>query len=135
MLIERGPSVQTRHVYTQSSVLAGTAYVVGIKIAEGLNARKKTDDFPMQQTFEDHKVPVGNLLGKLNEGFKTLMLNFNREVRRFEARYEGPIAHLPFCFCPPANDDRRHDSPHVAHRLCRRITLRPPSQNFRQVAR
>ncbi|KAI9015387.1 putative acyl-CoA dehydrogenase [Hyaloraphidium curvatum] len=57
MLWERGPGLTTRHVYTQASALAGTSFVV----------------------LEDFKVPVGNLIGKLNEGFKTIMFNFNHE--------------------------------------------------------
>jgi alkylation response protein AidB-like acyl-CoA dehydrogenase len=32
-------------------------------------------------TFEDVKVPVENLVGKENEGFKYIMSNFNHEVR------------------------------------------------------
>lgn len=51
LLLERGPGLTTRPVYTQTGPLAGTAYVI----------------------LEDHKVPVGNLIGKLNEGFKTIM--------------------------------------------------------------
>ncbi|KAI9026062.1 acyl-CoA dehydrogenase/oxidase [Hyaloraphidium curvatum] len=57
LLIKRGPGMTTRHVYVQSSPLAGTAYVM----------------------LEDMKVPVDNLVGPLNGGFKALMLNFNRE--------------------------------------------------------
>ncbi len=30
-------------------------------------------------TFEDVKVPVANLLGKVNDGFKIIMNNFNHE--------------------------------------------------------
>jgi len=56
-LLERGPGLTTRHVFTQTSVLAGTSYVM----------------------LEDLKVPVGNLLGPLNGGFRTLMGNFNHE--------------------------------------------------------
>ncbi|KAI9019681.1 putative acyl-CoA dehydrogenase [Hyaloraphidium curvatum] len=57
LLLKRGPGLTTRHVHTASSVLAGTAYV----------------------SLEDHVVPVGNVVGELNGGFKALMLNFNRE--------------------------------------------------------
>lgn len=52
MLLERGPGLTTRQVYTQTSPLAGTAYVM----------------------LEDHKVPATNLIGGLNQGFKALML-------------------------------------------------------------
>ncbi|KAI9021986.1 acyl-CoA dehydrogenase domain-containing protein [Hyaloraphidium curvatum] len=57
LLLKRGPGLTTRHVYTATSVLAGTAYV----------------------SLEDHLVPVENIVGELNGGFKALMLNFNRE--------------------------------------------------------
>lgn len=57
LLIERGPGVDTLKIKTSYSGAAGTAYVV----------------------FEDVKVPVENLLGKENQGFKCIMANFNHE--------------------------------------------------------
>ena len=48
LLIERGPGVSTRHMPCQGVSSSGTTYV----------------------TFEDVKVPVENLLGKENQGFK-----------------------------------------------------------------
>lgn len=57
LLVERGPGLSTRHVFTQASVLGGTAYV----------------------TFEDLRVPASNIVGKLNGGFHALLVNFNRE--------------------------------------------------------
>lgn len=53
MMIERSPGVKTRHLEVSAGVGGGTAYV----------------------EFQDVKVPVENLLGKLNEGFKVLMTN------------------------------------------------------------
>eukprot|EP00158_Paraphelidium_tribonemae_P003257 Partr_v1_DN25998_c0_g1_i2_m68809 putative acyl-CoA dehydrogenase len=57
LLIERGPGVETKIIKTSYSSSAGTAYV----------------------TFENVKVPVENLLGVENEGFKCIMYNFNHE--------------------------------------------------------
>jgi alkylation response protein AidB-like acyl-CoA dehydrogenase len=57
LLIERGPGVTTKKIKTSYSGAAGTAYI----------------------EFEDVKVPVENLLGKENEGFKVIMANFNHE--------------------------------------------------------
>jgi len=57
LLIERGPGVTTRHMPCQGLWSGGTAYV----------------------TFEDVKVPVGNLIGQENQGFKYIMYNFNHE--------------------------------------------------------
>jgi len=57
LLIERGPGVTTRQMSCQGIWSGGTAYV----------------------TFEDVKVPVENLIGKENEGFKYIMYNFNHE--------------------------------------------------------
>jgi len=57
LLIERGPGVETEIIKTSYSPAAGTAYV----------------------TFDEVKVPVENLLGKENEGFKCIMANFNHE--------------------------------------------------------
>ncbi|KAI9016893.1 putative acyl-CoA dehydrogenase [Hyaloraphidium curvatum] len=82
LLCERGPGLTTRHVYTQTSGLAGTSYVM----------------------FEDHKVPVGNLIGKLNEGFKVIMQNFNHE--RLAAAY-GALRHARNVYT---------DALHYAHR-------------------
>ena len=57
MLIERGEGVDTKPIKTSYSPAAGTAYV----------------------TFENAKVPTGNVLGKIGEGFKLIMHNFNHE--------------------------------------------------------
>lgn len=57
LLIERGPGVETRQMNCQGVHGSGTTYV----------------------TFEDVKVPVGNVLGKPNKGFQVIMSNFNHE--------------------------------------------------------
>ena len=62
LLIERSfGGVSTRKMDCQGVWSSGTTYV----------------------TFEDVKVPVGNLLGKHNQGFRVIMTNFNHEVRLF----------------------------------------------------
>ncbi|KAM0475882.1 hypothetical protein ACHAPX_006762 [Trichoderma viride] len=57
LLIERGPGVSTRRMDCQGVWSSGTTYI----------------------TFEDVKVPVENLLGKQNQGFRVIMTNFNHE--------------------------------------------------------
>lgn len=57
LLIERGPGVKTTQMKCQGVWSSGTTYV----------------------TFEDVKVPVENLIGKENQGFKYIMYNFNHE--------------------------------------------------------
>lgn len=57
LLIERGPGVETKQIKTSYSPSAGTAYI----------------------TFENVRVPVGNLLGKEGQGFQVIMYNFNHE--------------------------------------------------------
>ncbi|TPX37119.1 hypothetical protein SmJEL517_g00967 [Synchytrium microbalum] len=58
LLIERSfPGVSTRQMQCSGVWASGTAYV----------------------TFEDVKVPVENLIGKENKGFKIIMRNFNHE--------------------------------------------------------
>ena len=58
LVIERNtPGLTTRRMKTQGWWASSTAYV----------------------TFEDVKVPVENLIGKENEGFKYIMYNFNHE--------------------------------------------------------
>jgi len=57
LLIERGPGVTTRRMDCQGVWASGTTYV----------------------TFEDVKVPVENLIGQENSGFKYIMYNFNHE--------------------------------------------------------
>ncbi|KAK1574199.1 acyl-CoA dehydrogenase domain-containing protein [Colletotrichum navitas] len=57
LLIERGPGVTTRRMDCQGVWSSGTTYI----------------------TFEDVKVPVENLLGKKNQGFRVIMTNFNHE--------------------------------------------------------
>jgi alkylation response protein AidB-like acyl-CoA dehydrogenase len=55
LLIERGPGVTTKQMQCQGMWSSGTTYV----------------------TFENVKVPVENLLGVENQGFKVIMENFN----------------------------------------------------------
>lgn len=57
LLIERGEGLETKSIKTGYSAAAGTAYVI----------------------MEDVKVPVENLLGEENQGFKCIMYNFNHE--------------------------------------------------------
>ena len=58
LLIEKTfPGVETRQMKCQGVFASGTTYV----------------------TFEDVKVPVKNLIGKENQGFKVIMTNFNHE--------------------------------------------------------
>lgn len=57
LLVERGPGVKTTRMKCTGVWASGTTYV----------------------TFEDVKVPVENLIGKENEGFKIIMYNFNHE--------------------------------------------------------
>lgn len=57
LLIERGPGVSTRKMNCQGVWSSGTTYI----------------------TFEDVKVPVENLIGKENAGFRVIMTNFNHE--------------------------------------------------------
>jgi len=57
LLIERSAGVSTRKMDCQGVWSSGTTYI----------------------TFEDVKVPVENLIGKENQGFKVIMTNFNHE--------------------------------------------------------
>jgi alkylation response protein AidB-like acyl-CoA dehydrogenase len=57
LLIERGEGVSTKRITTSYSPSAGTAYV----------------------EFDNVKVPVENMLGQENHGFKAIMHNFNHE--------------------------------------------------------
>jgi len=58
LLIERDtPGITVRRMKLQGNWMAGTSYI----------------------TFDDVKVPVKNLIGKENEGFKYIMYNFNHE--------------------------------------------------------
>ncbi|KAK4936242.1 hypothetical protein LTR10_022829 [Elasticomyces elasticus] len=57
LLIERGEGVETTPIKTSYSAAAGTAYI----------------------KFEDIKVPIENLLGREDDGFKVIMTNFNHE--------------------------------------------------------
>eukprot|EP00808_Paulinella_micropora_P025813 g38405.t1 len=57
LLIERGPGVTTKKIATAYSGSAGTCWVI----------------------FENVKVPVENLLGPENQGFRCIMHNFNHE--------------------------------------------------------
>jgi len=57
LLIERGPGLTTRQMECMGLTASGTTFI----------------------TFEDVKVPVGNLLGTVDQGFKIIMHNFNHE--------------------------------------------------------
>lgn len=57
LLIERGPGVKTTKMKCSGVWASGTTFI----------------------SFEDVKVPVENLIGKENEGFKIIMYNFNHE--------------------------------------------------------
>ena len=57
MVVERGPGVNTKQMNCMGVWASGTTYI----------------------TFEDAKVPVANLIGKENKGFKYIMNNFNHE--------------------------------------------------------
>jgi len=57
LLIERGPGVTTKAIDTSGGWGSGTSYII----------------------FEDVKVPVENLIGPENQGFKLIMFNFNHE--------------------------------------------------------
>jgi len=57
LLIERTEGLETKLIKTNYSSAAGTGYV----------------------TFDNVKVPAGNLMGKENQGFKQIMANFNLE--------------------------------------------------------
>eukprot|EP01059_Diplonema_ambulator_P011793 TRINITY_DN2182_c5_g6_i2.p2 TRINITY_DN2182_c5_g6~~TRINITY_DN2182_c5_g6_i2.p2 ORF type:complete len:521 (+),score=204.01 TRINITY_DN2182_c5_g6_i2:79-1641(+) len=57
LLIPRGEGLKTTQIPVSYSSCAGTAYV----------------------TFDDVKVPVENLLGRQNQGFRIVMYNFNHE--------------------------------------------------------
>jgi alkylation response protein AidB-like acyl-CoA dehydrogenase len=59
LLVERSEGVKTQQMKCSGVWSSGTTYV----------------------TFEDVKVPVENLIGKENQGFKYIMYNFNHEVR------------------------------------------------------
>lgn len=57
LVVERGPGVKTKQMNCMGVWASGTSYI----------------------TFEDVKVPVENLVGKENKGFKIIMKNFNHE--------------------------------------------------------
>ncbi|CAO3634210.1 unnamed protein product [Cunninghamella blakesleeana] len=77
LLIERGEGLETKPIKTSYSAAAGTAYV----------------------TYDNVKVPVENLLGVENQGFKVVLSNFNHErlVMLMGASYAGRIA-VEECF-------------------------------------
>ena len=56
-LVPRGPGVGTKPIKTAYSPTAGTAYI----------------------TFDNVRVPIGNTLGKVNDGLKVVLSNFNHE--------------------------------------------------------
>eukprot|EP00455_Lapot_gusevi_P057456 TRINITY_DN97_c0_g1_i1.p2 TRINITY_DN97_c0_g1~~TRINITY_DN97_c0_g1_i1.p2 ORF type:complete len:217 (-),score=101.56 TRINITY_DN97_c0_g1_i1:260-910(-) len=57
LLIERSEGLRTKPIKTTYSGSAGTSYII----------------------YENVKVPVENLLGEENQGFKVIMFNFNHE--------------------------------------------------------
>ena len=57
LVVERGPGVTTTQMQCMGVWASGTTYI----------------------TFEDVKVPVENLIGEENQGFKYIMSNFNQE--------------------------------------------------------
>jgi len=57
LLIERGPGVTTKQMSCMGLTASGTTYI----------------------TFEDVLVPVENIIGEINKGFKIIMHNFNHE--------------------------------------------------------
>ena len=58
MLLERSmPGIETRQMNCQGVWASGTSFI----------------------TFEDVRVPVGNVIGEVNQGFKYIMYNFNHE--------------------------------------------------------
>jgi len=57
LVVERGPGVTTKQMKCSGVWSSGTTYI----------------------TFEDVKVPVENLIGEENKGFKYIMYNFNHE--------------------------------------------------------
>jgi hypothetical protein len=71
LLIERGPGVSTRRMDCQGVWSSGTTYI----------------------TFEDVKVPVENVLGKVNKGFRGEMRPPSLHVRHLHAHPLSP--------CPP----------------------------------
>jgi hypothetical protein len=75
ILIERDmPGVKTTQMKCSGVWPSGTTYI----------------------TFEDVKVPVENLIGKENEGFKYIMYNFNHERYCFFLHYHHLPNPLPF---------------------------------------
>ena len=57
LLIERGEGIETKAIKTSYSAAAGTTFI----------------------TFDNVKVPVGNLLGEENKGIHVILSNFNHE--------------------------------------------------------
>lgn len=77
MLVERSDGLSTEQIKVMYGSAAGTALV----------------------TFEDVKVPIGNVLGEVNEGFKAIMFNFNHERWLINAGVlRGTRAMLEECF-------------------------------------
>jgi len=81
LLIEReAGGVSTRRMDCQGVWSSGTTYI----------------------TFEDVKVPVENLIGKENQGFKVVMTNFNHEVCIAMVRSGHVFTHMQraqsYCF-------------------------------------
>lgn len=84
LLIERGEGVKTTKIITSYSPSAGTAYV----------------------EFNNVKVPVENLLGKENQGFKVVLTNFNHE-RWFITSYTLRFARLAVEECLKWSNQRK----------------------------
>jgi alkylation response protein AidB-like acyl-CoA dehydrogenase len=76
LLIERGmPGVSTRHMQCSGMWASGTAYHISFYLL----LRNCRIEYSRYVTFEDVKVPVENLIGEENKGFKCIMFNFNHE--------------------------------------------------------
>ena len=72
LLVERGPGVTTHQMKCSGVWSSGTTYI----------------------TFEDVKVPVENLIGKENQGFKYIMSGRERNA---PARRESESSGVAFC--------------------------------------
>jgi len=84
LLIERGEGVETKKIITSYSPSAGTAYI----------------------EFNNVKVPVENLLGKENQGFRVVLTNFNHE-RWFISIYTLRMARLAVEDCFKWSNQRK----------------------------
>lgn len=72
MLIKAGPGVTVKQIKTSYATSAGTALVM----------------------FDDCKVPIENLFGKENQGFKCIMANFNHERWFIVSQMQGAMRQI-----------------------------------------